>query len=197
MVFGDPPTYEDSHIDLSKKDPLEPNFYDTEDPFEAKEEENNPVRTSISNDFSKAKSAEWDEPPIFNEHEDEERRQGGYGNETTTVNQQYPYSTDMVTLFHLISIFCALLSLVTFLLIEIIPMIMWCFFREHLRRQQPEQAILHYLDIVVTVVVLLIYVFILLFITVLTYGIGAIFFIFLIPFVVVIIELIVSMPKQN
>uniref|UniRef100_A0A7S4IJW0 Uncharacterized protein n=1 Tax=Vannella robusta TaxID=1487602 RepID=A0A7S4IJW0_9EUKA len=105
---------------------------------------------------------------------------------------------DMAEMFHAISICCALLSLFTSSLIELIPMILWFFFRQHLELQTVEKhRTLHRVDSIVTAICFgFLFGFLLVF-GILSFGIGLIFMVFLIPYVVVLVQLNKTAPKST
>ena len=101
-------------------------------------------------------------------------------------------------IFHLISILCAVLSLLVFPLIELIPAIMYCLItKENLRNDKPNALMLHQLDFLVTAICFAIAFAFILVIGIFTFGIGLIFLVFLIPFVVVLVELSTFTPQTG
>ena len=102
------------------------------------------------------------------------------------VVQQNQSSSGAVA-FHCISICCALLSIFLSPLIEIIPMCLFCCFAPALRDRN--NLVLHSVDLTVTMVAFVIWLVFVIIIAVLTFGIGLILLIFLIPYVIVLTQL--------
>ena len=111
--------------------------------------------------------------------------------EVSQVDHKYK-----ILLLHLFSITFAVLSLELSPLLELVPMIMFCVFATDLKNQPKNLVWLHILDITVTAIVMVLFLATIIVLAVFTFGIGAVLLLLLVPYVVVLIQLFLSWPKN-
>mmetsp|Transcript_20242 Transcript_20242/g.42907 ORF Transcript_20242/g.42907 Transcript_20242/m.42907 type:complete len:177 (-) Transcript_20242:28-558(-) len=101
-------------------------------------------------------------------------------------------------IFHIVSMTCAVLSLVVFPLLELVPAILYCLLpKESLQNQKENALVLHQLDVIVTALCFAVLLFFIIVASIFTFGIGLIFLIFVIPFVVVLFQLKAITPNHG
>ena len=105
---------------------------------------------------------------------------------TTTTTRSNEEVQQLVTVFHIVSIVCALLSIIITPLIEIIPAVFCVIILVDLRNASSVNNWLNIADFIVVLVCLLIWLALIIAIAVFTFGIGLILLIFCIPYLIVL-----------
>lgn len=179
-----PPDYSEPNPAVKQNDPLEPRYAA---PMESSDYEDSFVESEANR--------KPNESPAF-----DNGRKSSLEGEQVVVNQTavVGFNPSKAEIFHYISLICCCLSLAITPLIELVPMVIFCVMKNDLYAQTIEKdGLLHKIDLVVTIVATLIVFIILLFLAVFSFGIYAIFMVLLIPYLVVIGELIASRPKVD
>ena len=105
---------------------------------------------------------------------------------TTTTTRSAAEVQQLVTVFHIVSIVCALLSILITPLIEIIPAVFCVIILVDLRNASDVNNWLNIADFIVVLVCLLIWLALIIAIAVFTFGIGLVLLIFCIPYLIVL-----------
>ena len=126
--------------------------------------------------------------------------QGGaalqYSEPYPPVYSNAPTQNDMATVFHIVSLCCASLSFFFSPICVIVPVIMWFCVVGDLRQQTRQQhGTIHTLDVIVTFLLLAWFGFWTTIMTIFTAGLYAFAYIFLIPYGILIVQLLVCSPK--
>jgi hypothetical protein len=101
---------------------------------------------------------------------------------------------DGANLFHIVGIICALLALIITPLVELVPMVMWCCVHRDLRNQTRTNIPLHVVHFFITLIVFCLWIFLITFLSVLSWGIILPAFLIMIPMAIVLVELWISQP---
>ena len=106
-------------------------------------------------------------------------------------------SMDTAQLFHVVCIVCAVLTFFSTQLVMLIPMVMWFVCKDAMMNQSAEHEASHRVDWTVNLIIFLFWVVIFAMFTILTFGLGIIFAVFLIPQGIVLAQLRHSKPQMG
>merc|ERR1712000_323272 len=101
----------------------------------------------------------------------------------------------MVELFYVLCMVCVFLSLFTSVLLVLVPMVLWFFFKVHLQKQTEKHVTIYRINLAATAGVFIIYLVIFVMFGIFSFGVGFIFLVFLIPFVVLLFQLTKTRPN--
>ena len=114
----------------------------------------------------------------------------------TAVDEKAAEAADMVMVFHIVAIVCAVLSVVIFPIAEIVPAVMGCCMLSKIKKDAGDiNIVLNLVNFIVTLAACLIYVMEVIIIAIYTFGIGIIFIVFVVPFLFVIYDTVPGLKK--
>lgn len=112
------------------------------------------------------------------------------------VDEKAAQEADMVMVFHIVAIVCAVLSIVILPIAEIVPAVMGCCMFSKIKKDAGDiNIVLNLVNFIVTLAACLIYVMEVIIITIYTFGIGIVLILFVIPFLFVIYDTVPGLKK--